>query len=250
MDVGKAAGLALAAAVFSLAAPATAQRVEPNMDSDRAAAADAAAVQAYVAARQQADASAPEAPPVETVSEAVQRVTHWIQSSGDNNGLPFIVIDKLGAEVFVFDAQGQPLGKAPALLGISLGDDSVPGVGERELRKIPVADRTTPAGRFVAKFGLGGGRHGGVLWVDYATAVSLHPVITSSPKEHRMQRIKSPTPNDNRITFGCINVPASFYTGIVRPIFKDKAAAVVYILPDTKPLNEVFPAMVVQQAAL
>ena len=159
-----------------------------------------------------------------------------------------MVVDKLGAEVFVFDAQGQPLGKAPALLGISRGDDSVPGVGERELRKISVADRTTPAGRFVAKFGLGGGRR--VLWVDYATAVSLHPVITSSPKEHRMQRIKSPTPDDNRITFGCINVPASFYTGIVRPLFKDKAAAVVYILPDTKPLNEVFPAMVVQQAAL
>ncbi len=248
MDVGKAAGLVLAAAVFSLAAPATAQRVEPSTDSDRAAAADAAAVQAYVAARQQADASAPEATPVETVSGAVQQVTHWIESSGDNNGLPFIVVDKLGAEVFVFDAQGQPLGKAPALLGISLGDDSVPGVGERELRKIPVADRTTPAGRFVAKFGLGGGRR--VLWVDYATAVSLHPVITSSPKEHRMQRIKSPTPDDNRITFGCINVPASFYTGIVRPLFKDKAAAVVYILPDTKPLNEVFPAMVVQQAAL
>ena len=153
MDVGKAAGLVLAAAVFSLAAPATAQRVEPSTDSDRAAAADAAAVQAYVAARQQADASAPEATPVETVSGAVQQVTHWIELSGDNNGLPFIVVDKLGAEVFVFDAQGQPLGKAPALLGISLGNDSVPGVGERELRKIPVADRTTPAGRFVAKFG-------------------------------------------------------------------------------------------------
>ena len=147
MDVGKAAGLVLAAAVFSLAAPATAQRVEPSTDSDRAAAADAAAVQAYVAARQQADASAPEAILVETVSGAVQQVTHWIELSGDNNGLPFIVVDKLRAEVFVFDAQGQPLGKAPALLGISLGDGWRPVLASASCARFgsPIAQRRQDA---------------------------------------------------------------------------------------------------------
>jgi hypothetical protein len=45
----------------------------------------------------------------------------------------YIVIDKIGAELFVFDSQGQLIGRAPVLLGSAKGDDSVPGVGDREL---------------------------------------------------------------------------------------------------------------------
>lgn len=50
-----------------------------------------------------------------------------------------------------------------------------------------------------------------VLWVDYETAISMHPVVTSNPKEHRLERLKSTTPDDNRITFGCINIAPAFY---------------------------------------
>ena len=54
-----------------------------------------------------------------------------------------------------------------------------------------------------------------------------------------MQRLNSPTPKDNRITFGCINVPAKFYAKVIRPLF-GKTTGVVYILPETKPLSDVF----------
>ena len=182
-------------------------------------------------------------------SEAAAQVIGWVSRTHDNQNRPFIVIDKVRAQVLAFDAGGQLIGAAPALLGITKGDDSAPGVGERELRKIPVRDRTTPAGRFVAKYGPAGGNHPRVLWVDYGTAVSLHPVITANAKEHRQQRIKSPTPNDNRITFGCINVPAPFYTKVVKPLFGGKDGGIVYILPETKALAEVFPGVAVQQAA-
>jgi hypothetical protein len=181
-------------------------------------------------------------------SDAAAQVIGWVSRTQDNQNRPFIVIDKVHAQVLVFDAEGQPVGAAPALLGITRGDDSAPGVGERELRKIPVADRTTPAGRFVAKYGPAGGAHSRVLWVDYGTAVSLHPVITASARERRTQRIKSPTPNDNRITFGCINVPASFYAKVVKPLF-GKDGGIVYILPETKTLAEVFPGAAIQQAS-
>ena len=186
-----------------------------------------------------APADAPAADPV-MPSQAVIDLTNWVLASADAQGLPFIVIDKLAAEVFVFDASGQFLAKTPALLGITSGDDSAPGVGDREMSHMPVEDRTTPAGRFFAKFGPAPGNKE-VLWVDYATAVSLHPIVRGTKKERRLQRLMSPTPEDNRITYGCINVDPGFYKGLMRPLFGDKGG-VVYILPETKALTEVFLA--------
>ena len=153
--------------------------------------------------------------------------------------MPYIVIDKQQAALFLFDRKGKFLGQTPVLLGVGVGDDSTPGVGAKTLSEIGPAERTTPAGRFLAKFGLavGGSK---VLWVDYATSVALHAVITTHPKERRVERLKSPTPDDNRISFGCINVGTPFYSGKIRPLFAGKGG-VVYIMPDTKTLDEVFP---------
>jgi hypothetical protein len=174
-------------------------------------------------------------------SQAMIRVMNWVLATHDNGDAPYMIIDKVGAEVFVFDSAGQFMGKTPALVGSAIGDDSAPGVGDRELSNIPPEDRTTPAGRFVAKFGHAyGGRK--VLWVDYATSISLHPVITANRKEKREQRLASPTPSDNRITYGCINVAANFYKKVVSPLFTN-TTGVVYILPDTQPLNAIFLAL-------
>jgi hypothetical protein len=151
-----------------------------------------------------------------------------------------VIIDKVGASAFVFRADGRLRGAAPVLVGFARGDDSAAGVGNRKLSAIGPAERTTPAGRFVARFGRAGGEHSRVLWVDYGDAISMHPVVTTNPKEHRLQRIRSATPEDHRISFGCINVPATFYRNVVLKAFAG-GSGVVYILPDTKPLKEVFP---------
>jgi hypothetical protein len=199
------------------------------------------AVGASPATAQPADPLAvldPATPAPDASPDDASRVISWVIASHDNGDVPFIVIDKIGAELFAFDAAGQSMGHAPVLVGITKGDDSTPGVGDRELSHIPIWQRTTPAGRFVAKFGHASGNQQ-VLWVDYHDAISLHPVITSNPKEHRLARLKSPTPDDNRITFGCINVPTAFYKNVIRPLFKQRGG-VVYILPETRPLNEVF----------
>lgn len=180
-------------------------------------------------------------PPTELSSSEAAQITNWVIATRDNGGNPFIVIDKSAARVFVFNGDGKMLGSAPALLGITRGDDSVPGIGDRELRKIPVKDRTTPAGRFVAKYGPAAG-HSKVLWVDYASALSLHPVVPGTKQERRLQRLNSPAPDDNRITYGCINVPKKFYASVIRPLFSE-TTGVVYILPETKPLKDVFVAL-------
>ncbi len=163
----------------------------------------------------------------------------WIAAAHDNGSLPYIVIDKQAASLFLFKPDGTLLGQTPVLIGMGIGDDSTPGVGAKSLAQIGPAERTTPAGRFFARFGRAFG-HERVLWVDYADSVALHAVITTNKKEHRVARLLSPTPDDNRISFGCINVGTSFYARRVSPLF-GKAGGVVYILPDTKPLEEVFP---------
>jgi hypothetical protein len=173
--------------------------------------------------------------------EDAGRLTNWVIATRDNGEMPFIVIDKNVAMIFAFDAQGRLLGAAPALLGITPGDESAPGVGDRELSNIPLEQRTTPAGRFVATVGPAPG-HDSVLWIDFASALSLHAVVRGTSKERRLQRLKSRTPGDNRVTYGCINVPASFYGEVVRPLF-GKMAGIVYILPESKPLSEVFTAL-------
>lgn len=172
-------------------------------------------------------------------SGAAARLADWVAASGDNKGRPFMIVDKLAADAFVFDADGLSVGSAPVLVGIARGDDSAPGVGDLALSAIPLDERTTPAGRFVAHFGPSVGEGGTVLWVDYADAISMHPVIVGT-REHRLRRIGSADPEQHRISHGCINVPANFYKDVLLSAFG--AGGVVYILPDTKPLAEVFPA--------
>jgi len=177
-------------------------------------------------------------------SEAATRVVDWIAATGDNRSLPYAVVDKNAAQVFLFDAKGKYVAHAPVLIGIAVGDDATPGVGKKSLAEIGPAEKTTPAGRFLAKFGLAAGKQQ-VLWVDYTTSVAMHPIPTGNPKERRRARMLSPAVDDNRITFGCINIPQTFYNKGVRPLFLRKGGY-VYVLPDTKSLEEVFPPLRVQ----
>jgi hypothetical protein len=158
--------------------------------------------------------------------------------SGDNAGLPFVIIDKTDAKMFVFDASGRIRGASPVLLGLARGDDTVPGIGDRELSTIRPEERTTPAGRFVAGRGMST-RGVDVVWVDYDSGVSLHRVITNIPHDHRLERLATPTPTDNRISYGCINVPIAFYNEVVNPSFTG-TNGIVYVLPETRPLRQVF----------
>ena len=174
----------------------------------------------------------------ERASPEARQVADWVVDSGDNRSLPFAIVDKAEAKVFVFDAGGRLRGAAPALLGLARGDDAVPGIGERPLSSIPPAERTTPAGRFVAALGMNAGGQD-ILWVDYDGAVSMHRVITTKPKERRAQRLATATPLDNRISYGCINVPAEFFDKVVRPAFTG-TSGIVYVLPETRSAQILF----------
>lgn len=170
---------------------------------------------------------------------AVRGMADWVMASADNRGQSFVIVDKKAAEVFVFDGQGRVLGSAPALLGLAVGDDSIPGIGEMPLSAIRPQDRTTPAGRFTGYIDQHSGKPN-FLWVDYKNNVSLHRVVKGRPKDQRLQRLASPSVADNRISFGCINVPVDFFNRTVLPAFQG-ARGIVYVLPEVRPMQDFFP---------
>jgi hypothetical protein len=171
---------------------------------------------------------------------AARTVADWIIQTHDNGSAAFFIVDKVNARLYVFDQRGKLQGASPVLLGLARGDDSAPGIGAKPLAQIADADRTTPAGRFVAERGRNA--HGDdVVWVDYADAVSMHRVREVMPGEHRLRRLRTPTIADNRISYGCINVPADFYNRKVARAWKS-GGVVVYVLPEVRPLEQVFPA--------
>lgn len=183
----------------------------------------------------------------ERPSAEARHVADWAVDAADHGGLPFVIVDKALARVFVFDGAGKLTGAAPALMGLSSGDDSVPGIGQRAMSAIKPEERTTPAGRFVATLdrSLKGDE---ILWVDYDAAVALHRVIATVPKERRLQRLDSRDPADRRITFGCINVPVRFFDEVVAPAFRGRGG-IVYVLPEGRPAREVFGSYDVPRVA-
>ncbi|KAF1697812.1 murein L,D-transpeptidase [Pseudoxanthomonas koreensis] len=177
-------------------------------------------------------------PEGQEVSDTVIALAGWVVAARDSEGYPFAVMDKAAAQVLVFGGDGRLRGAAPALFGSAIGDHTAPGIAGLALREIPGRDRTTPAGRFIGGFGpsIDAGR---VLWVDYDSSVSLHPTATGVPSEKRAERLASPSPDDNRISHGCINVSPGFYEQVIQPTFE--RGGVFYILPETASLAETFP---------
>ena len=177
-------------------------------------------------------------PPEQEISQTLVDLAGWVVASKDNHGYPFAVIDKAAAQVLVFGGDGRLRGAAPGLFGSAVGDHTAPGIAGLALREIPGRDRTTPAGRFIGGYGpsIDAGR---VLWVDYESAVSIHPTATGTPAERRAERLASPTPEDNRVTHGCINVEPGFYEQVVRATFE--RGGIFYILPDNDSIADAFP---------
>lgn len=186
--------------------------------------------------------AAPERPAVAPATNPrlapVEAHVRWVLSTQDNEGLPFAVIDKRAARLWLYDVHGRRRGSTPVLLGLARSDASVSGIGDRPMDLIRAHERITPAGRFVAEAGRNADGED-VYWVDYDAAISMHRVRATNPLERRLQRLASSGAADNRISYGCINVPAAFYDQVIRPLFGG-AGGVVYLLPETLPAGTLF----------
>lgn len=175
---------------------------------------------------------------IETVSQDARHLADWVADSRDNASLDFIIIDKKHAKLHVFNGDARLHASTPVLLGAARGDDAVPGIGTRPIAEVRAEERTTHAGRFVAERGRNADGED-VVWVDYDAAVSMHRVRIANPKDRRLERLATPTADDNRISYGCINVPRDFYETVLSPTVRT-AGAIIYVLPESGTPQQVF----------
>jgi hypothetical protein len=176
----------------------------------------------------------------EDPSADARLVANWVVATSDNKKHAFVIVDKKDARVYVFAPDGGLKDSAPALLGAARGDDSFPGIGDKPLSAVRPEEKTTPAGRFVAEPGRNTNNED-IVWVDYDAAVSMHRIRPLVARERRLERLASLSIDDNRISFGCINLPVTFYENVLSPTVQ-KQGAIVYVLPDLKTPQQVFGA--------
>jgi len=176
-------------------------------------------------------------PSLASTSIETQRVARWVVDSKDNSNLPFLIVDKANATVYAFGRDGKLQASAPALLGMTVGDKlKVPN--ETQMAQMGDDERVTPAGRFLSRLAIDSeGKE--LLVLDYDASISLHAVVKGKPYEHRAERLASVTSADNRISYGCINVPAAFYSDVVSTTFA-RTRGLVYVLPETSTAASVF----------
>lgn len=154
---------------------------------------------------------------------AVDNIATEIVATNDNQARPFIIADKAGGTVTVFSANGVKQAQAPALFGKIEGDALKPGM--------------TPSGKYSLKNAKDTtGKTVKVLYKDGQPVnngpgvVSMHRVLTTNPAQARPDRLASPTPADNRVSLGCINVSDKFYNNHL----EGTKVTYVYIAPDTQ----------------
>lgn len=179
-------------------------------------------------------------------SSDVVALVNWAQRSDDNHSRPFVVVDKVNARLFVFDADGRVADQTPVLLGLARGDESVPGIGKKKYADMRPEERTTAAGRFVAERGrnLTGED---IVWLDYEAALAIHR-IRPNTFQQRLSRFASANAGDKRISYGCVNVPVAFFENVIAPLFA-RGKAIVYVMPEQQRVDRFFGFAEPQQQA-
>lgn len=156
------------------------------------------------------------------MSSAAKATLDHINETSDNGGRPFIIADKNAGKLYLMNADGKVVDTTPALFGKDSSDAAR-------------ADRATGAGKYDLTYNrdqrLPSGYEGSVQSFDTGTngeTFAIHRVIDVKG-ENRSGRLASATARDNRITHGCINVPAEFYNQHL----DGELGAVLYVLPET-----------------
>jgi len=167
-----------------------------------------------------------------------RQMADWVVTRHDNGHMPFVVLDKRAARLYVFQPNGQLIDQTPVLLGSAHGDETYPGIGDVPIAQVKPYQRTTAAGRFVTRPGLDAD-HTDVVWLDYDAALAMHRVINKVKSERRLQRLASADPRERRISWGCINIPIPFFDAYISPVF-GKRSGVTYVIPERKTFAQVF----------
>lgn len=175
---------------------------------------------------------------VEAPSADARYAADWVVRNADHLGRPFAIVDKKAARLYVFAADGRLSGASSVLIGLAPGDDSIADIARRTPASLTPTERTTPAGRYASEPGHNQ-KGEDIVWFDYDASLAIHRLRPSPPSERRRERLESALPEVKRISFGCVVVPVAFYDDVVSPSL-GRQRGVVYVLPETRPVREMF----------
>ncbi len=141
----------------------------------------------------------------------------------------------------MFDANRQLKGSTPVLLGLAVGDKGLVSMAGRDIASLQAFERTTPAGRFMAEPGrnLAGED---IIWLDCDALLAIHRLRPEPGPAKRARRLATAGVADKRMSMGCVFVPVAFYEKVVEPVL-GKSRCVVYVLPETRPLQSMLGAL-------
>lgn len=116
-----------------------------------------------------------------------------------------IIADKTNGKIYVYVPSTHTLISNPALYGRVKAD------------KLDTSLKITPSGTFTSHriFSTHLKSFAISFFEQKDTILAIHPVWTKLIYEKRVERLNSDTPNDNRITNGCINVSPDFFNTVL-----------------------------------
>ena len=180
-------------------------------------------------------------------SEDARFAVEQVLDANDHRGLPFAIVDKRDARIYVFEPSGRLIGASAVLLGAAFGDHIVPDAELRIPGRPTLDERTTPAGRFATQPGRND-KGEAIVWIDYQASLAIHRLRAAPAAERRAERLASRARDDKRISLGCVVVPVEFYESVVAPSL-GRGRGVVYVLPESRPARALFDTAMLAGAA-
>jgi hypothetical protein len=147
--------------------------------------------------------------------------------------------------LYAFDADGRLLAKTPALFGAVRSDTLTDAQASKDLNDVLESDKITPAGLFQAH-GFRSASYGDA--VRFASFERTNLLIHRGFDADRIERLRSTTNGDNRITYGCINALPDFVGRVLLPNFSGDS--LVVILPETQSAASFFGIPLANAAVL
>lgn len=142
----------------------------------------------------------------------------------------YIIVDKPSATLFVVGSDKKLISQMPVLLGQTKGETPNRADPESDI----AIEATTPAGKYtMGRLGINDEDQvlykGKIFSIYGSKGLRVH-ITYPLEKEKRMKALNTPTPNDNRLSWGCINIGEEMWTKLEGNI-KDRGTC-MFITPD------------------
>jgi len=177
------------------------------------------------------------------MSVLAQSVYQSMAPTAKASGKGFIVADKPNGMMHVFKADGSMLVQDSALYGKDIGDV------ESKVSSLQGGAKITPAGKFTLVASQDDSYAGGITLDLAETAsegngvIAIHAAYLGDPKENRLGRLASPSAQDNRISYGCVNTTHDTFLKSILPNIDTLNGGMIFVLPDAQTATAaMFPA--------